>query len=290
MFDIVGRKSYNGVSGVARNAEKEAAGAALRNAEKEAAGAEMRNAAKRALHASEDAAAKEGAEKAAEGSAKQAAKKSAENATEKSGEKAAKEGAEKAAKEGAEKAGKNYVKYVAAAAAAGVGLYTYGNAADAAEASNNTPRGITKITLASDTLYNVFFTPPIAILQSDSLVISSSNTVPSIDGPQTVSSIVSDSQIVIDFGTTLTSNAAGGSIKVTTTVEAQASDSIVHAAGTVGKTVGEAAGAGAGGLFGGGFSAFFKGLGLTTAGLKKWGSILLGIFLLLGLLYYFTKK
>ena len=282
MFDIVGRKSYNGVSGVARNAEKEAAGAALRNAEKEAAGAEMRNAAKRALHASEDAAAKEGAEKAAEGSAKQAAKKSAENATEKSGE--------KAAKEGAEKAGKNYVKYVAAAAAAGVGLYTYGNAADAAEASNNTPRGITKITLASDTLYNVFFTPPIAILQSDSLVISSSNTVPSIDGPQTVSSIVSDSQIVIDFGTTLTSNAAGGSIKVTTTVEAQASDSIVHAAGTVGKTVGEAAGAGAGGLFGGGFSAFFKGLGLTTAGLKKWGSILLGIFLLLGLLYYFTKK
>jgi hypothetical protein len=158
--------------------------------------------------------------------------------------------------------------YAGAALAAGIGLYTYGQGADEADKSNSTPRGITLITSNTGTKYDVSYSPAIRILKSDSMVISSSNTVPKIDGPQVVSNVISDSRIVIDFGVILTSNAIGGSIKVTTTAADQALADVADAAAAAAATVTDTG------------KNFFSGL-LDTLGINgdtfKWVGIALGI-------------
>lgn len=124
-------------------------------------------------------------------------------------------------------------KYSAAAAAAGFGIYTWASASDAADASNNTPRiitGVDKYNGSSSKLL-ISYTPVLAILKTDALVISGSKTTPVIDGSQSVSAVVTAGQIVIDFGTkVITDFTPGGSIKVTTTVATQAAAAVNAAA------------------------------------------------------------
>lgn len=239
---------------------------------KETAEKAIKEAAEKAVKEAAEKATKEAGEKAAKESAEKAAKESAEKAAKESAEKAAKESAEKSAKEAAEKAGKDYGKYIGAAAAAGVGLYLYGSSADAADESNNTPRDITKIEKTQDEgfIYNIYFDPAIKILLTDAISISDSKTTPSIDGPQTVASVLGNNKITIDFGKELTSNTPGGAIKVTTSVSAQAGDSVNTAATTLGNT----AGGGIGGIFNGAFSGLGKALGIDPSKLK-WGILII---------------
>jgi hypothetical protein len=254
---------------------KGAGGDAATKAAQEVAAKSTREAAEKTTREAGEKSVKEAGEKAAK-EAGDAAEKAAKEAAEKQG----KEAAEKSAKEAAEKEGKDYAMYAAAALAAGIGLYTYGKGADEAEKSNKTPRGITSITSNTGTKYDVSYTPAIRILKADSMVISSSNTVPKIDGPQVVSSVISDSQIVIDFGVTLTSNAAGGSIKVTTTPEDQAGADIADAAAAAAAAAKNAAG------------DFLSGI-LDTLGISadtfKWIGIALGVICLLVVAFMVLK-
>lgn len=251
------------VTGAAGDAAGAAAAKAAREAAEEAA---QKAAAKAATGAAGDAAAK-----AAKESAEKAAAKAAKEAAEEAAQKAAKEAAEKSAKEAAEKAGKDYSKYIGAAgvAAAG-GLYLYGSAADATDESNNTPRDITKIEKKEGFVYTIYFTPAIKILQTDAITISGSKTTPLIDGPQTVASVLGNDKITIDFGKELTANTPGGAIQVTTSISAQAGDSVNTAA----TTLGNAAGGGLGGILGGAFSGLGNALGIDPTKLK-WACLII---------------
>jgi chemotaxis protein histidine kinase CheA len=268
---LIGRREYALLGSAAKNAEKQAAKNAEKQAVKDAEKQAAKNAEKQAAKNAEKQAAKDAEKQAAKDAEKQAAKDAEKKAAKDAEEKAAKDAAEKAGKDVSKKAEK-YAKYAAGAGLGAVGLYTYASADDAAEASNNTPRNITKITQADGTTYNVFFDPAIKILQSDSMNITGSQTTPTIDGPQTVSSVVNDSQIVIDFGQTLDSTTPGGSIKVTTTVDAQVDDAVTGAAETVGGA--------AGGAVGGALGKFFKGLGIDPKILKYVGIALVVIVVL----------
>jgi hypothetical protein len=288
---LVGRREYALLGGAAEQAAKEAAAKAAQDAASQAAKAAAEKAAKDAA----EKAAKDAAEQASKDAAEQAAKDAAEQASKDAADQAAKDAAEKTAKDEADKAAKDaaeaqaeadakaagkdvskkagdYAKYAAAAGAAAVGLYTYASSSDAADKSNNTPRNITKITPGDGTSYNVFFDPAIKILQTDSLNITGSKTSPTIDGPQTVGSVVSDSQITIDFGQTLTDTTPGGSIKVTTTTDAQIADTVTSAASTAGSAVGGAAG--------GAFGNFLKQLGIDPKVFMYVG-IALGVIVLI---------
>jgi hypothetical protein len=198
--------------------------------------------------------AKEGAEAAAAAAGEAAAKAAGEAAAKATGEAAAKAAAESAAKDAAKLAAKNAAKYAAAAAAAAGAGYLYMDSSKVADTSNKTPRGITKLESAdgkSKRVLNVYFTPAIPILKSDIITISGSKTTPSIDGPQTVKSVVSDGEIVIDFGKDITTMTEGGSIKVQTTTSAHAKDTVEGAAKDVGGTVGGGLSGLGSGLFGG---------------------------------------
>jgi hypothetical protein len=258
---------------------KEAGEKAAKEASEKGASEASQQAAKEAAEKSTKEAGEKGVKEAGEKAAKEAGD-AAEKAAKEAAEKQGKEAAEKAAKEAAEKEGKDYTMYAAAALAAGIGLYTYGKGADEAEKSNKTPRGITSITSNTGTKYDVSYTPAIRILKVDSMVISSSNTAPKIDGPQVVSSVISDSQIVIDFGVKLTSNAAGGSIKVTTTPEDQAGADIADAAAAAAAAAKNAAG------------DFLSGI-LDTLGISadtfKWIGIVLGVICLLVVAFMVLK-
>ena len=260
----------------AKEAAEKAAKEAGEKAAKEAAANGASEAGQKAAREAAEKSAKEAGEKAA----KEASEKAAKEASEKAAKQSAEDATEKAAKEAAEKEGKDYAMYAAAAALAGIGLYTYGKGADEAEKSNNTPRGITMITSNTGTKYDVSYNPAIRILKADSMVISSSNTVPKIDGTQVVSSVIGDSKIVIDFGVTLTSNAAGGSIKVTTTPEDQAGADIADAAAAAAAAAKDVAG------------DFLSGI-LDTLGISadtfKWIGIVLGVICLLVMGFMFLK-
>jgi chemotaxis protein histidine kinase CheA len=263
----------------AKESAEKTAKEALEKQAKEAGERAAKEAAEKGASEASQLAAKEAAEKGVKEAGEKGVKEAGEKAAKEAGEAAEKQGkdaAEKAAKEAAEKEGKDYTMYAAAAAAAGIGLYTYGKGADEAERSNNTPRGITSITSNTGTKYDVSYTPAIRILKADSMVISSSSTIPKIDGPQVVSSVISDSQIVIDFGVTLTSNAAGGSIKVTTTPEDQAVADIADAA------------AAAAALPGDFFSGILDALGLSS-GTFMWIGIALGVLCFLGVFFMIMK-
>lgn len=260
------------MSSVAREAAQAAAAKAAREAAQEAA-------TKAAREAAEDAAAK-----AAGKGFKDAAEEAAAKASREAAEKASKEAAEKAAKEAAEKAGKDYSMYIGAAgvAAAG-GLYLYGSAADATNESNRTPRDITKIENKQGFVYTVYFNPAIKILQTDAITISGSNTMPSIDGPQTVASVLGDNKITIDFGKKLTANTPGGSIQVTTSISAQASDAVNTAA----TNLGNAAGGGLGGILDGALGGLGNALGIDPSKLK-WGILVICLCALgVGLFMFF---
>ena len=268
VFDLdglIGRHEYFSISGLGKGAGSDVAGQAAKDAAEKAA----KDAAEKAAKDAAEKAAKDAAEKAAKDAAEKAAKDAAEKSAKDAAEQSAKDAAEKSAKDAAEKAGKDYAQYAAAAAAAGLGLYLYGSSADAADQSNNTPRGITKISPSgdSDTAYRIDFDPAIKILLADSIKFQSSNTTPSVDGPQSVASVISDSAITVDFGTSLDQYGPGGTIKVTTSVGSQAEDTVTQGAASVGSAVGGAAGGAAGGLFGG----LSKGLGISTSTLKKIG-------------------
>lgn len=271
-YAILGSAAGDAAQKAAAKAASDAAAAAAAKAAKGAAGDAAAKAAKEAAEEAAQTAAAKAAKGAAGDAAEKAAAKAAKEAAEEAAQKAAKEAAEKSAKEAAEKAGKDYGKYIGAAAAAGAGLYLYGSSADAADESNNTPRDITKIEKTQDEgfIYNIYFDPAIKILLTDAISISDSKTTPSIDGPQTVASVLGNNKITIDFGKELTSNTPGGAIKVTTTTQGQLDDTITETA----KGVGSAAGGGIGGVLGGAFGGLGKALGIDPSKLK-WGILII---------------
>jgi len=201
-------------------------------------------------------AARQAAEQAARQAAEQAARQAAEQAARQAAEQAARQAAQQAARQAAEQAARNAAKisakdaamYAAAAAAAGVGLYTYVQANDAAEESNRTPRGITKIeysSASSRSVLKITFTPAMRILLGDDLNFRDTQTTPVINGPATVKSVTSNSQIEVDFGSTqVTALTPGGFIDVTTTAGAQAAAVVSDA----GENLGDAGGGFLGGL------------------------------------------
>ena len=270
----------------AKQAAKQGAKDAAEQAAKQTAQEGAEQGAEQAAKQTAKEGAEQGAEQAAKQTAKDAAEQGAKDAAKQASEKAAKDAAEQGAKDAAEKSGKKLTSEqmavaAAAAAAAGLGLYTYIEAEEKAGKSNNTPRGITKITKDSGTKYNVFFTPDIPILMGDTLVVSSSNTAPTIDGPQVVSKVVSSSEIVIDFGVSLTKTDPGGSIKVTTTASAQGQNMVRDAASTI---------TGAGSSFlGGALDGFFQGLGLDPS-IAMWVAGGLFICCIMVGLFFFLKK
>jgi predicted lipid-binding transport protein (Tim44 family) len=126
------------------------------------------------------------------------------------------------------------------------------------------------------------FTPALPILSSDVIVISGSQTTPSIDGSPTITSVVASNKITVDFGKDISDMTPGGSIKVTTSAAAQASDMVTSAATDVGDAAGGAAGGALGGLGGG----LLEGTGLDKyASQIKMACIGLAILILIGVLY-----
>jgi len=251
-----------------RQAIEQAARQATEQAVRQASEQAARQAGEQAARAAADQGADLAAQQAARQAAEQASRQAAEQAARQAGEQAARQAAEQAAEQAARRAGKgagDMAPYAAAAAAAGLGLYTYYQANQAAEESNNTPRGITKIeysSASSRSIVKITFTPAMRILQTDDLTFRGTKTTPSIDGPATVKSVFSNSQIEVDFGSTvLTVLTPGGEIDVRTTVAAQAAASVNDA----GENLGNAAGGGLSGFLNGLFP-FLKDMGDST----KW--------------------
>lgn len=228
--------------------------------------------------AGEDAA-KIASEDAAKVAAKDAAKVASKDAAKVAAEDAAKTAAEDAAKNASKMSAKDAAKYAAAAAAAGLGLYTYIQSNDSADKSNSTPRTITNVQADTGTAVKITFTPALRIVMNDQLTISGSQTTPKIDGSATPTSIITDSQIVIDPGVRITSFTPGGTINVKTSPSNQASDSVSQAAKTVGNT--------AGGVGSDLFSGLFQGLGLSQyATYIEWGCGILCVLISCALLAY----
>ena len=231
-----------------RQITEQATEQAIRQAAEQAARQTAEQAARQIAEQTAEAAAEQAARQAAEQAARQAAEQAARQAAEQAAEQAAKQAAENAAKNASKLSAKDAAMYAAAAAAAGLGLYTYIEANDAAEESNKTPRGITKIEYSSPSSKSVLkitFTPAMRILLGDDLTFRETKTTPLIDGPATVKSVTSNSQIEVDFGSTQVMDLTpGGFIDVKTTAAAQAAAVITDA----GDTLGDAGGGFLGGL------------------------------------------
>ena len=108
-------------------------------------------------------------------------------------------------------------------------------------ASNNTPRQITKVESAGGIVSSkllITFTPAIKILKKDTLNFEGTQCQPSIDGAQSVDSVQSDSQITIAVSKMPTTLNPGGVIHVHTTIEGQAADSVGSAAADLGSAAG----------------------------------------------------
>ena len=180
-------------------------------------------------------------------------------------------------------------KYAAAAAALGLGLYTYIQAKDEADESNNTPRGITKVEYSSSSSQNVVkitFTPSIRILMADDLTFRETKTTPPMDGPAVPKKIFSNNQIEVDFGSTnIVSLQPGGFIDVKTTPANQAAADV----GDAGEALGSGLGSGLGGLFSGLFEGLGLGFGDALQGLKTVCLILFAVLLLGGCVYLIYK-
>ena len=260
---------------VGESAAKDAAAAAAKDAAKAAADDAAKAAAKDAAEAAGKTAAEDAAKAAAEDAAKAAAKDAAEAS--------AKDAAKAAGKDVSKMSAKDAAKYAAGAAALGLGVYTYMNASDAADKSNSTPRGITKIEAATGTAIKITFTPAIRVVLGDQLTISGTKTTPTLDGSATPTTILSDGQIVIDPGTKLTDMTVGGTINVKTTPGNQATDSLAQAATLTGDTVVDTTG--------GMFDKLFDTLGLGDyATYIKWGCGVLCLLLIIGTITYFVMK
>ena len=235
-----------------------------------------------AAAAASKAAAKQAAGAAAGAASKAAAKQAAEAA--------AQAAAKQASKQAAIQTAKTVAKGAAGVAIVGAGVYTVAQSSSDADKSNKTPRGITKIEPSdgkSKQVLKVYFAPAIRILKSDIITISGSKTVPSIDGPQTVKSVVSDGEIVIDFGKDITTMTEGGSIKVQTSASEQMKDSVVEAGTDVGEAVGGAAGGAAGGATKGIFDGLTDSLGFDPKNILWWGLGIMGVLLVIFLIFKF---
>jgi len=175
-------------------------------------------------------------------------------------------------------------KAAAAAAVVGTGITVdmYLNASDRADESNKTPRTITKVESDQGKL-NIYFSPVLAILKTDSITINGSKTDPSIDGPQEILSVVSDSQIVIN-GKSLKANTPGGTISVTTTVGNQLSSSVSSGGEAVGNTIGGGLGGITSGLFSGIFGDNFN------MDYIKWGCGILCCLIICIIIMSFVSK
>jgi hypothetical protein len=230
-----------------RTAAELAAEAATAQAVKAATEQATKLATEQATKAATEQATKAATEQATKAATEQATKAATEQATKQASEQAAKDAAEQAAKKASKISPEDVAKYAAGAAAAGLGLYTYIKAKDAADQSNNTPRGITKIEYASSTsksMLKITFTPSIKILLADEITFRETKTTPALDGVRTVNKVISSSQIQVDFGSDkITTLDPGGFIDVKTTVAAQAGANIAD----TGRDLG---------------SGFFDGLGL----------------------------
>ena len=167
--------------------------------------------------------------------------KSAEKGAAKDAEKSAEESAEKSAEKTTKIAKEDVEKYTKLAAAAGLGLYLYVQSENKMNASNNTPRQITKVESAGGIVSSkllITFTPAIKILKKDTLNFEGTQCQPSIDGAQSVDSVQSDSQITIAVSKMPTTLKPGGVIHVHTTIEGQAADSVGSAAADLGSAAG----------------------------------------------------
>ena len=167
--------------------------------------------------------------------------KSAEKGAAKDAEKSAEESAEKSAEKTTKIAKEDVEKYTKLAAAAGLGLYLYVQSENKMNASNNTPRQITKVESAGGIVSSkllITFTPAIKILKKDTLNFEGTQCQPSIDGAQSVDSVQSDSQITIAVSKMPTTLNPGGVIHVHTTIEGQAADSVGSAAADLGSAAG----------------------------------------------------
>ena len=230
----------------ARQLASQTAASATQAATAQAARLAAEEAAETAAQRAARLAAEEAAETAAQRAARLAAEQAAETAAQRSARLAAEAAAETAAENAARKASKlsaqDAAMYAAAAAAAGLGLYTFIEADSAANESNNTPREITKVEYSSSNSQSVLkitFTPALRILLGDDLTFRDTQTTPVINGPATVKDVFSNSQIEVDFGSTqVVSLQPGGYIDVRTTTAAQAA----ALAGDAGDTIGDAGG------------------------------------------------
>ena len=160
---------------------------------------------------------------------------------EKDAAKSAEESAEKSAEKTTKIAKEDVEKYAKLAAAAGLGLYLYVQSENKMNASNNTPRQITKVESAGGIVSSkllITFTPAIKILKKDTLNFEGTQCQPSIDGAQSVDSVQSDSQITIAVSKMPTTLKPGGVIHVHTTIEGQAADSVGSAAADLGSAAG----------------------------------------------------
>jgi hypothetical protein len=98
-----------------------------------------------------------------------------------------------------------------------------------------------------------------------------------------VKTVVSNSQIIVDFGSTqVVSLQPGGSIKVTTTPGAQAAAIVADAAGTAGDALGD----GAGNFLDGLMPDWLKNMGDTA----KWALVACCVLIILGLLAFAASK
>ena len=218
---------------------REAALEAAKQAAKESASVESHALAKRSALA----AAKESAKNASKNVKDFISKlfgKGAKSA-EKDAAKSAEESAEKSAEKTTKIAKEDVEKYTKLAAAAGLGLYLYVQSENKMNASNNTPRQITKVESAGGIVSSkllITFTPAIKILKKDTLNFEGTQCQPSIDGAQSVDSVQSDSQITIAVSKMPTTLKPGGVIHVHTTIEGQAADSVGSAAADLGSAAG----------------------------------------------------
>ena len=226
----------------AKAAADQAAKAAADQAAKAAADQASKAAADQASKAAADQASKAAADQASKAAADQASKAAADQAAKTAADQAAKDAAEQAAKKASKLSPADLATYGALAAGTAYGVYTYATASQAADASNSTPRGITKIEYSSSSsksIVQITFTPAMRILLGDDLTFRGTKTTPVIDGAATVKTVTSNSKIEVDFGTLqITDLTPGGFIDVKTTVGAQAAASVADAGADLGNAGG----------------------------------------------------
>lgn len=196
--------------------------------------------------------AKSGADDVAKQAAKNAAKSAAEDVAKQAAKNSAKSVVSDVAKQTAKTTTKNTAKYIIggiAVTGAAAGLAAAGIES---ERKNNIDFTITKIEDAS-TLLNaehpvkITYSPSEEITKKDTITITNSNSVPSIDGDYSVYSIINSSQLEILLNDKLVSNGTSGNMKMHTDFDNQ----LQLGAENVGETIGGVTGGAIGGVFNG---------------------------------------